>query len=90
MSPGSAVAQFSLGVINFPIGDKTFDESKGNLFEALIWYRRGADQGDVDSQVSLGLAYADGLGVPQDFVEAHKWYNLAASHVKYGDMRADL
>jgi uncharacterized protein len=55
---GSAVAQFSLGIMNYPIGDPTFDESKGNLGEALIWYRRAADQGDVDAEVSLGLAYA--------------------------------
>lgn len=87
---GSAVAQFSLGVINYPIGDQSFDENQGNLNEALIWYRRGADQGDIDSQVALGLAYAEGLGLPQDFVEAHKWYNLAASRVKYADMRADF
>jgi TPR repeat protein len=87
---GSGVAQFSLGVMNYPIGDSSFDETKGNLNEALIWYRRGADQGDIDSQVALGLAYAEGLGLPQDFVEAHKWYNLAASHVKYADMRSDL
>jgi TPR repeat protein len=42
---GSAVAQFSLGVMNYPIGDQSFDPSKGNLSEALIWYRRAADQG---------------------------------------------
>jgi uncharacterized protein len=85
---GIPVAQFSLGVMNFPLGDSGFDESKGNLREALLWYRRGAEQGDVDSQMSMGMAYAEGLGVPQDYVEAHKWYNLAASHAKYGDFRA--
>jgi TPR repeat protein len=56
----------------------------------LRWYRRGADQDDVDSQVARALAYADGLGVPQDFIEAHKWYNVAASRVKYADIRSDL
>jgi TPR repeat protein len=87
---GSAVAQFSLGAMNYPIGDLTFDETKGNLNEALIWYRHAADQGDVDSQVALGSAYAQGLGVPQDFVEAHKWYNVAASRAKYPETRADV
>jgi len=87
---GIPVAQFSRGVMNYPIGDPIFDVSKGDLGEALIWYRRAADQGDVDSQVTLGMAYADGIGVPQDFAEAHKWYNLAASRLKYGDMRTDL
>jgi uncharacterized protein len=87
---GSPVAQFSLGVMNYPIGDLTFDERGGNLSEALIWYRRAADQGDVDSEVALGIAYADGIGVPQDYVEAHKWFNVAAPRTKYGDIRADI
>jgi TPR repeat protein len=87
---GSAVAQFSLGVMNYPIGDLSFDPSKGNLGEALIWYRRAADQGDVDAMVAMGMAYADGVGVRQDYVEAHKWYNVAAPRTKYGDIRNDI
>jgi TPR repeat protein len=87
---GSAVAQFSLGVMNFPIGDLTFDASKGNASEALIWYRRAADQGDVDAMVTMGMAYADGIAVPQDYVEAHKWYNVAAPRSKFGDIRNDI
>jgi uncharacterized protein len=87
---GIAVAQFSLGVMNYPIGDPTFDERKGNLSEALIWYRRAADKGDVDSEVALGLAYASGIGVPQDYLEAHKWFNVAAPRSKYGDIRTDI
>ena len=39
-----------------------------------------ANRGDATAQFSLGYAYGSGLGVPQDYVEAHKWYNLAASH----------
>jgi uncharacterized protein len=42
---GSAAAQFSLAAMNYPIGDVTFDQGNGNLSEALIWYRRAADQG---------------------------------------------
>jgi TPR repeat protein len=87
---GNATAQYSLGVMNYPLGDSSFDENQGNLHEALIWYRRAAEQGDVDAQVSLGLACADGIGVPQNYIEAHKWYNLAASRVKYTDMRTDF
>jgi TPR repeat protein len=87
---GSAVSQFSLAAINYPIGDPTFDESKGNLSEALIWYRRAADRGDVDAEVAMGLACADGIGVPQDYVEAHKWYNVAAPRSKYADIRKDI
>ena len=36
----------------------------------------------------LGDMYREGLGVPQDFVEAHRWYNLAASWLT-GDQREE-
>jgi TPR repeat protein len=88
---GNATAQFSLGVMYYPgLGASSswfspfFDDSKANLQEALIWYRHAAEQGDFDSQVVLGTAYEDGIGVPQDYVEAHKWYNLAAPRSKAG------
>ena len=38
-----------------------------------------ADAGDANAQGLLGFYYSTGQGVPQDFVEAHKWHNLAAS-----------
>ncbi len=46
---------------------------------SLAKTRQRADQGDADSQYNLGFMYNAGEGVPQDFVEAHKWVNLAAS-----------
>ncbi|GEP56173.1 hypothetical protein RSO01_33390 [Reyranella soli] len=39
----------------------------------------GADRGDPACQSMLGLLYFRGQGVPQDYVLAHKWLNLAAS-----------
>ena len=41
--------------------------------------RKAADQGLASAQFNLGAMYADGQGVPQDYAEAHKWMNLAAS-----------
>jgi uncharacterized protein len=29
---------------------------------------------------TLGVHYHTGLGVPQDLLHAHKWYNLAAAY----------
>ena len=29
--------------------------------------------------MALGNRYVSGEGVPQDYVQAHKWYNLAAA-----------
>jgi TPR repeat protein len=32
------------------------------------------------AQYNLGIIYAEGKGVPQDYVQAHKWFNLAAAY----------
>jgi len=40
--------------------------------------RRLAEQGDAAAQFSVGAAYATGDGVPQDYVEAVRWFALAA------------
>jgi TPR repeat protein len=40
--------------------------------------RVDANAGDADAQVHLGIAYALGQGVPQDYVEAVSWYRKAA------------
>jgi hypothetical protein len=87
---GFAVAQFSLGVMYYPIGDPSFDATIGNPAEALVWYRRAAEQGDVDAQIALGMAYVDGIGVVQDNIEADKWYNIAASRARSADELADI
>ena len=37
-----------------------------------------ASQGDVEAQYKLGVSYYNGEGVTQDYVEAMKWFRLAA------------
>ena len=38
-----------------------------------------AAQGDIQALYELGVAYSTGSGgVEVDFIEAHKWFNLAA------------
>jgi TPR repeat protein len=66
---GYVIAQNALGSI--------FQLSK-RYAEAATWYRKAADQGHTQAQISLGLLYEGGLGMPQDYVEALKWYILAA------------
>jgi hypothetical protein len=46
--------------------------------EAVKWYLLGAEQGQAGAQYNLGLIYANGKGVRQDYEEAAKWYRLAA------------
>ena len=58
-------------------------------------YRKTAEQGDAAAQNNLGFMYINGLGAPQDYIQAHKWYNLATSQttekvVDYMSARDDL
>jgi TPR repeat protein len=46
--------------------------------EAMKWYLLGAEEGQAGAQYNLGLIYASGKGIPQDYAEAIKWYRLAA------------
>ena len=47
----------------------------------MRWWRLAAEQGDAEAQHNLGVSYAKGRGVPQDDVQAHMWFNLAASRL---------
>lgn len=40
--------------------------------------RTAAEGGSADAQIILGQMYAEGIGVPQDAVQAVKWYRVAA------------
>lgn|GEM_PF-3864191 len=51
-------------------------------------FRVLARQGVADAQLALGGLYASGVGVPQDYVQAHKWLNLAAAQGKSRAARA--
>jgi len=46
--------------------------------EAAKWCRRAAENGHSQAQFCLGQLYRDTNGVPQNYLEAHKWFNLAA------------
>ena len=41
-------------------------------------WRKAADQGFADAQYNIGVYYAKGKGVPQDYAKAVKWYRKAA------------
>ena len=46
--------------------------------QALVWYRKAADQGFATAQGGLGFMYENGQGVPQDYAQAAMWYRRAA------------
>lgn len=41
-------------------------------------FENAAEYGAPEAQFHLGLLYSTGQGVDQDYVIAHKWFNLAA------------
>ena len=45
----------------------------------MKWYRLAAEQGLAEAQDNLGRMYARGDGVPEDYVKADVWLNLAAA-----------
>ncbi len=64
--------------------------SAGALDDARVAHQRGdyatefrivrglAEQGNPEAQEALGTLYTTGQGVPQDYVEAVKWFHRAA------------
>jgi len=62
---------------DFEAGQQAWDA--GRPEEALTQWRAAADAGDGRAMLALGRRYLQGLGVLQDYVEAHMWFNLAAS-----------
>jgi uncharacterized protein len=52
---------------------------KGDYAAALNEFLPLAKQGNPEAQFRLGVMYEHGYGVPQDCVQAHMWYNLAAA-----------
>ena len=43
-----------------------------------MWFRKPAEQGNMDAQFFLGQCYQRGQGVDQDYTEAVKWFHKAA------------
>ena len=71
------VSQGSIVHADFDKGLKAFES--GDLKAAASEWKTAANQGDARAQFRLGKLYEEGRGVLQDFVSAHKWYNLSAA-----------
>ncbi len=51
----------------------------GDYKKALEIFKPLAEQGSAAAQLNLGNMYLYGEGVPQDYVQALKWFNLSGS-----------
>ncbi len=70
---GYDIAQFNLAELYYD------DRGVQDYKLALYWYEQAAKQGYSNAQFNLGAAYANGLGVIQDFIQAHRWMNIASA-----------
>lgn len=70
---GDAEAQYKIGnMYNFG------DGVRRDYAQALVWYRKGAEQGDPKSEFQFGGLYHLGHGVPQDDAQGFAWIMKAA------------
>src|SRR5262245_9634805 len=63
-----------------PLEDAAVAYKAGDYEAALRLTRPLAEHGDASAQVVLGVMYAQGQGVPQNYAEALKWFREAAEH----------
>ena len=69
----SAIAQLTLGNM-YAQGEGVVQSHQ----EAVKWFRKAAEQGQVLAQFKLGVAYESGTGLAQSYQETAKWYRKAA------------
>jgi TPR repeat protein len=72
-----AILLTSLAHADFQDGVDAYDRK--DYETALKEWQPLAEEGDALAQYNLGVMYANGQGVPQDYVQAHMWVNLAAA-----------
>lgn len=51
-----------------------------NYDQAVDWFVRAAEAGDIDSQFLLGRMHYDGNSLTVDEVTAYMWFDIAANH----------
>jgi hypothetical protein len=61
-----------------PLEDAVIAIYRGDDERAVRLLRPLAEQGDARAQYLLGTRYFRGMGVPQDYAEALKWFRLSA------------
>jgi TPR repeat protein len=66
---GDADAQYELGTM--------YERGVSDEVEAAKWYSKAAEQGHVDAQCNLGIAYVLGEGVERNLVLSYMWLEIA-------------
>ena len=70
---GDPIAQYNIGVM--------FENGKGieqDYKKAQNWYKRSAEQDNIEAAYALGSIYYKGKGLEKNNEEAFKWFKIAA------------
>jgi len=81
------VPLFSAAILCFtcqPAMAQAGDHSQSVPKSTLVSLRKAAEQGDANAQFNLGLDYANGEGVPQDYTQAAMWWRKSAEQGNRG------
>ncbi|MCK5297239.1 MAG: sel1 repeat family protein, partial [Alphaproteobacteria bacterium] len=78
---GDATYQYNVGLV--------YDITRKDDKEAINWYRKAAENGDVTAQNILGNRYLVGVGVPQNYKETVKWH-LKAAEQGYAESQSSI
>jgi TPR repeat protein len=60
---------------------------RGDYEAAYLRWHSIAELGDRNAQYNIARLYYQGKGVPQDLVEAYKWFDIAASRFSAADAK---
>ena len=74
---------FSHAAIAGDLEDAIAAAKKGDFATALRLWTPLAEQGDIEAQFNLGMLYADGKGVAQNYKSTVRWYTLSAKQGNY-------
>ncbi|MBQ6062666.1 MAG: SEL1-like repeat protein [Prevotella sp.] len=55
----------------------------GNYTEALKWFKKAAENGNIEAQYKVGDMYAEGKGVEKNNTIAERWYRQAEENQRY-------
>ncbi|EQD44137.1 Sel1 domain protein repeat-containing protein, partial [mine drainage metagenome] len=70
LESGNARAEVAMGLR---------ESDQARLAGAQFWFRQAAAQGDAAGEFHVGLDYAQGFGVAQNYAMANRWYRRAAA-----------
>ena len=51
-----------------------------DMKKVIYWYTKAAKQGYAEAQYMMGNMLYEGVGIPQNYIYAYAWYNLAVSN----------